>query len=96
MLQSVSDFISFVTFGASARITKKLKRTMCGQDIINSMICFGFDDHIPVLENYLEAIRKIEGVKVPGKRGRKPKVFGAGTSAVASGATKKQKQEQGI
>ena len=56
--ECVSEFISFITSEASERCNNDRRKTVNGDDILNSMACLGFDRYVPILKLYLEKYRE--------------------------------------
>ena len=56
--ECVSEFISFITSEASERCNNDRRKTVNGDDILNSMASLGFDRYVPILKLYLEKYRE--------------------------------------
>lgn len=56
--ECVSEFISFITSEASERCNNDRRKTVNGDDILNSMATLGFDRYVPILKLYLEKYRE--------------------------------------
>ena len=56
--ECVSEFISFITSEASERCNNDRRKTVNGDDILNSMACLGFVRYVPILKLYLEKYRE--------------------------------------
>lgn len=57
--ECVSEFIGFVTSEASDRLTEDKRRTITGDDVIDSMRALGFDAYTPCLEDFLGRYRGV-------------------------------------
>lgn len=90
--ECTSEFIGFVTNEANERIELDKRRTISGEDVVDSLRALGFDSYSKILSVYLANYRKsVKGGKPPVKRGRKRKTVAvleaASASSAAVGAT---------
>lgn len=60
--ECVSEFISFITSEASERCNNDRRKTVNGDDILNSMASLGFDRYVPILKIYLEKYRESQKI----------------------------------
>ncbi|OIR58340.1 MAG: CCAAT binding transcription factor subunit A [Amphiamblys sp. WSBS2006] len=59
MQACTSEFISFVTSEASDRCVYEKRRTITGEDIINSLELLGFENHAYFIRSYYSKLRDI-------------------------------------
>lgn len=55
--ECVTEFISFITSEASERCSEEKRKTINGDDILNSLNALGFEHYTPILKVYLEKYR---------------------------------------
>lgn len=89
MQECVSEFISFITSEASDKCVMEKRKTINGEDILNSMTTLGFENYGEVLKIYLAKYRQQQALKQSRGEPRKKK---AKTSN--SGNAKKVKVEE--
>jgi len=58
MQECVSEFISFVTSEASERCKNDKRKTINGDDLIQSMHILGFEKYVENLQNYYKSYKK--------------------------------------
>ncbi|KAF3333788.1 nuclear transcription factor Y subunit B-3 [Carex littledalei] len=61
--ECASEFISFITSGASDKCLREKRKTINGDDLLWAMSTLGFDDYIDPLKLYLHKFRELEGDK---------------------------------
>uniref|UniRef100_A0A6V3INM4 Transcription factor CBF/NF-Y/archaeal histone domain-containing protein n=1 Tax=Lotharella globosa TaxID=91324 RepID=A0A6V3INM4_9EUKA len=67
--ECVTEFIGFITSEASDRLAKDDRKTITGNDIIDSMRALGFNDYLAFLQVFLEKRRKaLKGVPAAKRR----------------------------
>jgi len=71
--ECVSEFIGFITSEASDRLVEDKRKTITGDDVIDSMKALGFDIYMNFLNTFLERYRQANKAGRTGgsKRGRK-------------------------
>jgi len=72
--ECVSEFIGFITSEASDRLMDEKRKTITGDDIIETMRALGFDSYLELLQTYLKRYRQAN------------KVHKAGAAAAAAAA----------
>jgi len=74
--ECVSEFIGFITSEASDRLVEDKRKTITGDDVIDSMRALGFDAYMGFLQVFLQKYREaVKGGKATTtKRGRKKNV----------------------
>mmetsp|Transcript_47016 Transcript_47016/g.75564 ORF Transcript_47016/g.75564 Transcript_47016/m.75564 type:complete len:133 (-) Transcript_47016:182-580(-) len=70
--ECVTEFIGFITSEASDRLAKDDRKTITGNDIIDSMRALGFNNYLAFLQVFLEKRRKeLKGEQPNSKRRKK-------------------------
>lgn len=60
--ECLSEFISFITSEASERCLNDKRKTINGEDLINSLSALGFDHYKNILKVYLEKYRESQKI----------------------------------
>ncbi|GAB5362137.1 hypothetical protein AAMO2058_000772400 [Amorphochlora amoebiformis] len=71
--ECVTEFIGFITSEASDRLAKDDRKTITGNDIIDSMRALGFNDYLAFLQVFLEKRRRALKGAPSSKRRKKEK-----------------------
>ena len=63
MQECASEFVSFITSEACDRCSADKRKTISGEDIIESFKAMGLEQYVPYLTAYLEQFRKVSGAR---------------------------------